>query len=72
MMRTMNTIDKLKAMRSKYGKAKRPRHYAEEILQLKSREERLAALQNVPDGMRGMVKTHVEATFEKLKCRRQK
>ena len=64
----MNTIDKLKVH---YGKAKRPRHFAEEILQLKTREERLAALQNVPDGMRGLVQSHVEAAFEKLKYRRR-
>ena len=51
--------------------AKRPRHYAEEILQLKTREERLAALQNVPEDMRGAVRLHVEATFEKLKFRRR-
>lgn len=50
---------------------KRPRHFAEEILQLKTREERLAALEQVPEGMRGMVKTHVEITFEKLKHRRK-
>ncbi len=50
---------------------KRPRHFAEEILQLKTREERLTALEQVPEGMRGMVKTHVEATFEKLKYRRK-
>ena len=67
----MNTIDKLKSMQSMYGKAKRPRHYSEEILQLKTREERLAALQNVPEDMRGAVKLHVEATFEKLKYRRK-
>ena len=67
----MNTIDKLKSMQSMYGKAKRPRHYSEEILQLKTREERLAALQNVPDGMRGLVQSHVEAAFEKLKYRRR-
>ena len=67
----MNTIDKLKAMHSKYGKAKRPRHWAEEILQLKTREERLAALQNVPEDLRGAVRLHVEATFEKLKFRRR-
>ena len=65
------TIDKLKSMQSKYGHAKRPRHYAEAILQLKTRQERLAALQNVPEGMRGMVEAHVKATFEKLKYRRR-
>ena len=53
------------------GKVKRPRHYAEEILQLKTREERLAALENVPEDMRGAVRLHVEVTFEKLKHRRR-
>ena len=50
---------------------KKARHYAEEILQLKTREERLAALENVPEDMRGMVEAHVKATFEKLKHRRR-
>ena len=50
---------------------KKARHYAEEILQLKTREERLAALENVPEDMRGAVRLHVEATFEKLKYRRR-
>ena len=50
---------------------KKARHYAEEILQLKTREERLAALENVPEGMRGAVRLHVEATFEKMKYRRR-
>ena len=50
---------------------KRPRHWAEEILQLKTREERLSALQNVPEDMRGLVQSHVEAAFEKLKYRRR-
>ena len=52
-----NGADSLKL--TKYGKAKRPRHWAEEILQLKTREQRLAALEQVPEGMRGMVKTHL-------------
>ena len=68
---SMNTIDKLKAIQARQSNPKRPRHYAEEILQLKTREERLAALEQVPEGMRGMVKTHVEATFEKLKYMRK-
>ena len=50
---------------------KKARHYAEEILQLKTREERLAALGNVPEDMRGAVRLHVEATFEKMKYRRR-
>ncbi len=50
---------------------KRPRHFAEEILQLKTREERLAALENVPKDMLGAVRLHVEVTFEKMKYRRR-
>ena len=50
---------------------KRPRNFAEEILQLKTREERKAALEQVPEDMRGAVRLHVEATFEKMKYRRR-
>ena len=65
------TIDKLKAIQARQSKPKRPRHWAEEILQLKTREERKAALEQVPEDMRGMVEAHVKATFEKLKYRRR-
>jgi hypothetical protein len=49
----------------KSGKSteKRPRHYAQEIVKLKSREERKAALEKVPEEYRAMVKVHVETYF---------
>ena len=46
-----------------------PRQYAHEILQLKTREERKAALMNVPENIRDWVKFYVEDCFEKRKCR---
>mgnify|MGYP003122870593 FL=1 len=46
---------------------KAPRHYAAEIVELKTREERIAALEQVPDNMRGLVKLHVEIEFKKRK-----
>jgi hypothetical protein len=46
---------------------KRPRHYMEEIVKLKSREEREAALEKVPEEYRAMVKTHVEVHFLRKK-----
>jgi hypothetical protein len=42
---------------------KRPRHWANEIVKLKSREERKAALEKVPEEYRAMVKIHVENHF---------
>ena len=70
----MNVVDKAKAMQAKYGNRgkseKRPRHFAEEILQLKTKEERRAALEQVPEEMRGLVRAHVEAAFEKMKYHR--
>jgi len=53
------------AQERKTGKKaeKWPRHYAEEILKLKPREERAAALAKVPEEFRAMVETHVKTHF---------
>ena len=48
---------------------KRPRHYAEEIVKLKSREERKSALEKIPDEFKAMVKTHVEVYFLRKKSK---
>lgn len=40
---------------------KRPREYAAEILELKTREERRQALEKVPENVREMVRKHVQA-----------
>lgn len=51
-------------------KNKSPRIYAAEICELKTREERRAALDRLPpDVPRGLVEDHVKAEFEKRKYR---
>jgi hypothetical protein len=65
-------LSKVKALESKYRKPKteeekRPRHYAEEILALKTREERSAALAKVPDIYRSWVEEYVKEAFWKRK-----
>lgn len=49
---------------------KRPREYAFEIYELKTKKERVEALKNVPEHFRDLVKKHVEAMFMKrsMKC----
>jgi hypothetical protein len=42
---------------------KRPRQYAAEISQLKSRKTRAEALENVPEHLRALTKKHVEIYF---------
>lgn len=42
---------------------KRPRHYAAEIEVMKTKEERAAALAEVPEHLQGLVETHVKNTF---------
>ncbi len=40
-----------------------PRQYARQILAMKTREERAAALQHVPDDWRELVATHVQIAW---------
>jgi hypothetical protein len=49
----------------------RPRVYARDICKLATRQERSRALENVPEHLRGMVKTHVVNTFAINAARRQ-
>lgn len=51
---------------------KRPRHYAAEIMQLKTREERRAALAEVPELYREIVMTHVRCWFELKNHKRER
>jgi len=44
---------------------KRPRHYAAEILKLKTKEERRAALDSVPREYQDMVRKHVQAAYNR-------
>lgn len=46
---------------------KRPRHYAAEIVQMKTREERRKALEQVPEHLREWVKGYVLTAFEMKK-----
>lgn len=49
----------------------RPRHYAAEILALKTREERREALLKVPPDYQERVKLYVENEFERRKYTRR-
>lgn len=42
-----------------------PRQYAAEIMAMKTRDERRAALDKVPEHFRALVKKHVECQFTK-------
>lgn len=48
-----------------------PRHYAKEICDLKSREERREALAKVPERYRQIVMQHVVNTFAIRKAKRE-
>lgn len=48
----------------------RPRQHAAEILALRTREERAARLDEVPEQWRELVKKHVEIQYELLKWRK--
>jgi hypothetical protein len=68
----MNALDKLKAIQLELGQKpidqeKWPRQYAKEIIELKSREERLEALSKVPEHLRDWVKRLVLDHFERRK-----
>lgn len=65
----MDLLTKVKALEQAYksrnGKEDRPRHYADRIMKLKTKEERKAALEQVPEEYRKLVETHVRNAFEK-------
>jgi hypothetical protein len=48
---------------------KMPRHYADEIALMKTKEERIAALEKVPDEWKSLVKKNVEIAFAIRKVR---
>ena len=50
----------------------RPRHYAADICLIKDRAERVAALENVPEHLRGIVISHVKTAFAKTQHLRNK
>ena len=54
-------------------KKKWPRHYASEILALKTREERIAYMdQHVPEDFKPLVKTHVNNLYLLSKSRHRR
>lgn len=60
-MGKVDLLAKVKALEAtfKANRPKQPRHYAEEIILLKTREERITALENVPESIRHVVKFYV-------------
>ena len=44
-----------------------PRHYAQYIMGLKTKDERRAALDQVPEHFRELTRKHVEIEFERRK-----
>ena len=62
----MDLLDKVKRLhessRARTGE-KRPRHYADEIMLLKTTGERRAALDQVPEDIRHIVKFYVADAF---------
>ena len=65
MIKLQRLIAELPRIRSE--KVKSPRDYASDIMKLKTREERVKALHDVPDEYRALVKTHVVNFFERKK-----
>ncbi len=67
----MDLLTKVKALEQAYKsrdkKEDRPRHYAERIMTLKTKEERKAALEQVPEEYRKLVETHVRNAFMRRK-----
>ena len=58
----MNLLEKVKQLEQIHKSRKdspRPRHYAEAIMQLKTREERAQALEQVPEEFRHIVKFYI-------------
>ena len=49
---------------------KSPRFYYQDIAKLKTRDEKLAALQEVPEHLQGMVKTYLNIEIEFRKYRK--
>ena len=47
--------------------ARRPRSYAGDIIQLRTRVERKAALGRVPAHLQALVRRHVEIHFQRIK-----
>ena len=63
----MNLLEKVKQLEQthKAHKPLQPRHHAEAIMQLKTREERAQALEQVPEDIRHIVRFYVASEFAK-------
>lgn len=65
MMTAIEKLTKLRTDMLTFEKPKPARHYADEILTLRTKEERRAALDQVPEEMRQTVKFYVHDHFAK-------
>ena len=63
----MNLLEKVKHLEQSHKARKplQPRHHAEAIMMLKTKEERKAALEQVPEDIRHIVKFFVASEFAK-------
>lgn len=65
----MDLLTKVKALeqssKAMNAREDRPRHHAERIMQLKTKDERRAALMLVPEDVRHFVKFYVESEYAK-------
>lgn len=61
----MKALEKLEALAASQRREKRPRQHAEEILMLRTKEQRARALANVPAHLQPLVRRHVETVFLK-------
>ena len=64
-MSALEKLSKLMAEVRDIPKPKNARHYADDILKLKTREERKAALEQVPEEFRHTVKFYVHDAYAK-------
>ena len=64
----MNLLEKVKHLEQthKAKKPLQPRHHAEAIMQIKTKEERKAALEQVPEDVRHITWFYVESEYAKL------
>ena len=73
----MDAFEKLKKLQQdakqlRYSHEKRPRQYADEICQLRAKEDRRAALERVPEDLREPTRKHVEIFFAKMRMLKNK
>ena len=65
MKTALEKLTKLRIDLQSIERPKQPRHYSDEILLLKTKEERREALEKVPEDMRSIVRFYVHDYFAK-------